>query len=49
MAVQKYRSIERIVDNIYIGDKRKTQTHTHTHKYVSLRQHMHTTDKSSQK
>ena len=43
MAVQKYRSIERIVDNI--GDKRET----HAHKYASLRQHMHTTDKNSQK
>ena len=43
MEVQKYRSIERIVDNI--GDKRER----HARKYASFRQHMHITDKSSQK
>ena len=39
MVVQKYRSIERIVDNI--GNKRGRQAH----KYASFRQHMHITDK----
>ena len=42
MAVQKYRSIERIVDNI--GDKRER----HAHKYASLRKtHAHNRQKQS--